>query len=126
MRGEGGRNLSALLKAECTPASLGFLDSSIVEFFNSVITVGCGEIWFSVIEPFHGLRKRQFHSDEEPMKSGNRKKKNYIHESNPVGLASLVVQWLRIHLPMQATWVRALVWEDPTCCGATKPVRRNY
>lgn len=31
MRGEGGRNLSALLKAECTPASLGFLDSSIVE-----------------------------------------------------------------------------------------------
>ena len=22
---------------------------------------------------------------------------------------------------MQGTWVRALVWEDPTCCGATKP-----
>ena len=20
----------------------------------------------------------------------------------------------------------ALVWEDPTCCGATKPVRHNY
>ena len=40
--------------------------------------------------------------------------------------ASLVAQWLRIHLPMQGTWVRALVWEDPTCHGATKPVRHNY
>ena len=35
--------------------------------------------------------------------------------------ASLVVQWLRICLPMQGTWVRALVWEDPTCRGATRP-----
>ena len=34
---------------------------------------------------------------------------------------SLVVQWLRIRLPMQGTRVRALVWEDPTCRGATKP-----
>ena len=40
--------------------------------------------------------------------------------------ASLVAQWLRIHLPMQGTRVRALVWEDPTCHGATKPVRHNY
>ena len=36
--------------------------------------------------------------------------------------ASLVVQWLRIRLPMQGTWVRALVQEDPICCGATKPM----
>ena len=27
---------------------------------------------------------------------------------------------------MQGTWVQALVWEDPTCHGATKPVRHNY
>ena len=40
--------------------------------------------------------------------------------------ASLVAQWLRIHLPMQGTWVRSLVREDPTCCGTTKPVRHNY
>ena len=40
--------------------------------------------------------------------------------------ASLVAQWLRIRLPMQGTPVRALVQEDPTCRGATKPVRRNY
>ena len=35
---------------------------------------------------------------------------------------SLVAQWLRICLPMQGTRVR----EDPTCRGATKPVRQNY
>ena len=39
---------------------------------------------------------------------------------------SLVVQWLRIHLPMPGTRVRALVQEDPTCRGATKPMRHNY
>ncbi|KAJ8783113.1 hypothetical protein J1605_009721 [Eschrichtius robustus] len=40
--------------------------------------------------------------------------------------ASLVVQWLRIHLPMQGTRVRALVRVDPTCRGATKPVSHSY
>ena len=40
--------------------------------------------------------------------------------------ASLVEQWLRIRLPVQGTWVRALVREDPTCCGATKPVCHDY
>ena len=40
--------------------------------------------------------------------------------------ASLVVQWLRVCLLMQGTWVRALIWEDPTCRGATGPVSRNY
>ena len=40
--------------------------------------------------------------------------------------ASLVVQWLRISLPMQGTRARALVWEDPTCHGATGPVSHNY
>ena len=39
---------------------------------------------------------------------------------------SLVAQWLRICLPMQGTRVRALVWEDPTCRGATRPVSHNY
>ena len=40
--------------------------------------------------------------------------------------ASLVAQWLRICLLLQGTRVRALVREDPTCCGATKPVHHNY
>ena len=39
---------------------------------------------------------------------------------------SLVTQWLRICLPIQGTGVRALVREDPTCRGATKPVCHNY
>ena len=30
------------------------------------------------------------------------------------------------HLPMQETWVWSLIWEDPTCCGATKPVHHKY
>ena len=39
---------------------------------------------------------------------------------------SLVAQWLRIRFTMQGTRVRALVWEDPTCLGGTKPVSHNY
>ena len=41
------------------------------------------------------------------------------------GGASLVAQWLRVCLLMQGTWVRALVWEDPTCHGAAGPVSHN-
>ena len=40
--------------------------------------------------------------------------------------ASLMVRWLRIHLPMQGTWVLALVREDPTCRRATKPMCHSY
>ena len=40
--------------------------------------------------------------------------------------ASLVAQWLGVCLPMQGTRVRALVWEDPTCRGATGPMSHNY
>ena len=41
-------------------------------------------------------------------------------------VTSQVVQWVRISLPMQGTRVRSLVWEDPTCRGATKPVYHYY
>ena len=40
--------------------------------------------------------------------------------------ASLGVQWLRIHVPMQGSQVQSLVWEDPTCHGTTRPMRSNY
>ena len=33
----------------------------------------------------------------------------------------LVVQWVRIHLPTQWTWVQSLVREDPTSLGAAEP-----
>ena len=39
---------------------------------------------------------------------------------------SLVVQRLRIHLPMQGTRVQSLFQEDPTCRGTTRPVSHNY
>ena len=50
----------------------------------------------------------------------------YMNTSKHKIRASLVAQWLRIRLPMQGTRVRALVQEDPTCCGATKLVCHNY
>ena len=37
-----------------------------------------------------------------------------------------MAQWLRIRLPIQGTRVLALVWKDPTCRRATKPMRHNY
>ena len=39
---------------------------------------------------------------------------------------SLMVQCLRIHLPMQGTPVSPLVEEDSTCYRATKPACHNY
>ena len=39
---------------------------------------------------------------------------------------SLVVQWLRIHLPIQGTWVKSLAQEVSTCCGATTLMHHNY
>ena len=39
---------------------------------------------------------------------------------------SLVVQWIRIHPPMQETQVRSLVWGDVTCHRTTKSVRHSY
>ena len=36
------------------------------------------------------------------------------------------VQRLRIHLPVQRTWVWSPIWEDPTCRGAAKRLHCNY
>ena len=38
---------------------------------------------------------------------------------------SVVMQQIRIRLPMQGTWARSLVKEDPTRHRATKPVHHN-
>ena len=51
---------------------------------------------------------------------------SYLRLSEMHAQASLVAQGLRIRLPVQETLIRALVREDPTCRGATKPVRHNY
>ena len=31
-----------------------------------------------------------------------------------------------LFVSMQETWVQSLIWEDPTCQGATKPVCHKY
>ena len=42
---------------------------------------------------------------------------------------SLVIQWLEVCLAMQRKKCRAPVqsvaWEDPTCCGAVRPMHQN-
>ena len=50
----------------------------------------------------------------------------FIYTNKELSGASLVVQWLRICLPMQGTRVQALVREDPICRRATKPMHHNY
>ena len=60
--------------------------------------------------------------------------KKELHDSNRVHQkenlrhsgASLVVQWIRIRLPMQETQVRSLVQKAPACHGVTKPMHYNY
>ena len=59
------------------------------------------------------------------MNLSTKQKQTHRHGEQTCG-TSLVAQWLRIHLPMQGTQVRSLVWEDPTCHEATKPVHHKY
>ena len=40
--------------------------------------------------------------------------------------ASLVAQWIRIHLPVQSAQVPSPGQENATCLGATKPEHHNY
>ena len=54
----------------------------------------------------------------------NSKLKKYIKENKDIPWTSLVVHWIRMHLPMQGTEVRFLVREDSTCQG-TKLRRHN-
>ena len=48
-----------------------------------------------------------------------------FHPINSPKATSLVVQWLRMCLPIQGTRVRSLVWEDSTYCRAAKPMGHN-
>ena len=77
----------------------------------------------------HGNRMEKiqetFNKDAEELKSKQTMNNTKNEIKNSLG-TSLMAQWLRIRLARQGTQVRALVWEDPTCCGATKPVRHNY
>ena len=79
--------------------------------------------------PGQGTKTLQAAWFSQKKKRKKKKKEFYnqkIYPSKMKERASLVAQWLRIRLPMQGTRVQALVWEDPTCRRATKPVRHNY
>ena len=72
---------------------------------------------FDYEQAFYKFKKKKKNTSENSM--------TFQYKNLRLG-ASLVAQWLRICLPVQGTWVRALVWEDPTCHGATRPVSHNY
>ena len=85
--------------------------------------IGLSKI-FNTCNPFYKLgesvmnRESQFYLQMAPMfqqftQEGKRR-------------ASLVVQWFRIHLPMQGTQVQFLVQEDSTGHRTTKPVHHSY
>ena len=79
--------------------------------------------------PSHVLFKLQKIKNQEKISKEDREQDNLTYRETRIRItstwASLVTQWLRICLPMQGTRVRALVWEDPTCCRATGPVSHN-
>ena len=62
-------------------------------------------------------RKREWTSEWESFKFICK-----IHWINRKWGTSLVVQWRRIHLPTQETWVSSPVWKDCTCHEATEPL----
>ena len=114
-------------------------------FLELVATVGCGFLNFSAIaSPLYSVTKERV-SEPPPQDLPS----STASESLEISLSSaplwgsqiilailaiqeclvgtsLVVQWLRIRLPMQGTRLRSLVWEDATCRGATKPLCHNY
>ena len=79
-------------------------------------------------EDFSALKNYFMNSIKSVSKASFRKFFNsppYIVELNVNNRTSFVVQWLRICLPMQRTWVQSLVQGDSTRCRATKSVSRK-
>ena len=75
-------------------------------------------------------QNKQTKENNKPKKKKKQKKPRGLGPlrnltKNPQMWTSLVVQWLRIRLPMQGTWVQSLGQEDPTCRRATKPTSHN-
>ena len=61
-------------------------------------------------------------SKKHIIRTNKQVQKGYRTKSQSIYRTSLVVQWLRICLPMQKTWVWSLLWKDSTCWRATEPV----
>ena len=102
----------------CQSEKVLFLFSSFPYFFLLTISsrVYRPRLDFSSGSEFHSS-KSLTHARESCLVQNHQEQRDW---------ASLVAQWLRICLLMQGTRVRALVWEDPTCRGASGPVSHNY
>ena len=85
-----------------------------------VSSMSADSCWPIIIIPESLQKNCREHGTTDPAREG--KTADYTSDWG----ASLVVQWLRIHLAMQGTQVRSLVLEDPRYQGATKPVCHNY
>ena len=51
--------------------------------------------------------------------------RKYIYIKIDKQRTSLKLQRLRTHLPIRDTWVQSLIWDDPICPGAAKPLNHN-
>ena len=102
------------------PQNKGKLQITLGKIFET-----CKRQKFKILKilPINSKKKRK--KERKPIKN-KLKVMNRKFIKNINGRASLVAQWLRICLAMQGTRVRALVWEDPTCRRATRPVSHNY
>lgn len=69
-------------------------------------------------------QKEPLHSNPDHCSSPNSlKKKNDDYKTRTEGFPG--AQWIRISLPVQESWVRSLISEDPACCGGTCPQHLN-
>ena len=141
--GRGGENnqvaMETLPKAEkdsrhCPPLSLG-TSTSLPTFrlwvYFQKKKCSAIQLYLCIHTENHALAKFKMHLTQGigPTFRPNlpiSKERRYTRIKNDLVGTSLMAQWLRIRLPMQETWVQSLVQEDPTCRGATKPVRHNY
>ena len=90
------------------------------------------ETWHAAV---HGVTKSQTQVATEQQQNYSRNLclaphcqalKNFFCRLRSASVASLMVQCLRICLPMQGTRIQSLVREDPTHHEATKPVCHDY
>ena len=87
-------------------------DDISLNILNIVNSINCSLIQQNFIEHLLYLR----HQSKHEAVAINKDKAPALKK---ISRTSLVVQWLRICLPMQGTRVRALAWEDLTCRRAT-------
>ena len=95
--------------------------SSVENHVHQLGYVNCFDIWVP-----HKLSKKKNLLDCISACDSLPKRNEKVSFLKQIVGTSLVAQWLRVHLPVQGTRFRALVWEDPTCRRATKRMCHNY